>query len=106
MDDTNNEDDEEEISSADNDLVILKVGIYIWKEWMKKIWKKINFKNLSACCLNVNILNYWEISISIKPECSNLDKASSFAIIFTYNEKRIPFSSSKWIFDLTFWLIC
>ena len=32
MDDTNNQDDEEEISSADNDLVILKVSIYILKE--------------------------------------------------------------------------
>ena len=33
MDDINNEGDEEEISSADNDLVILKVvGIYILKE--------------------------------------------------------------------------
>ena len=32
MDDTNNENDEEEISSADNDFVILKVGIYILKE--------------------------------------------------------------------------
>ena len=40
MDDTNNEGDEEEIISADDDLVILKVvGIYILKEWMKKIWK-------------------------------------------------------------------
>ena len=29
--------DEEEISSADNDIVISKVGIYILKEWMKKI---------------------------------------------------------------------
>ena len=36
-------DDEEEIDSADNDLVILKVGLYISKEWMKKIWKKKNF---------------------------------------------------------------
>ena len=37
------EDDEEEIDSADNDLVILKVGLYILKEWMKKIWKKKEF---------------------------------------------------------------
>ena len=90
------EDDEEEIDSTDNDLVILKVGLYILKEWMKKIWRKKRiFRILSACCSKVNILYYWEISISIKPECSSLDKANSFAIIFTYNEKRIPFSSSK-----------
>ena len=89
------EDDEEEIDSTDNDLVILKVGLYILKEWMKKIWKKRIFRILSACCSKVNILYYWEIYISIKPECSSLDKANSFAIIFTYNEKRIPFSSSK-----------
>ena len=43
MNDTNNEDDEEESNSTDNDLVISKVGIYILKEWMKKIWKKQNF---------------------------------------------------------------
>ena len=43
MDNTNNQDDEEEISSADNDLVILKVGIYILKEWRKFEKKKIFF---------------------------------------------------------------
>ena len=37
------EDDEEKISSADNDLVISKIGLYILKEWMKKIWKKKDF---------------------------------------------------------------
>ena len=95
MDDFVNEDDEEEINSADNDLFILKGGIYILKAWMKKIWKKRILKILSACCLKVNILYYWETSISIKPECSSLDKANSLAIIFTYNDKRIPSSSSK-----------
>ena len=40
MDDFINEDDEEEINSADNDIFISKGGIYILKAWMKKIWKK------------------------------------------------------------------
>ena len=62
---------------------------------VENLKKKRIFKILSACCLKVNILYYWEISISIKPECSCLDKANNFAIIFTYKEQRIPFSSSK-----------
>ena len=62
---------------------------------VENLKKKRIFKILSACCLKVNILYYWEISISIKPGCSCLDKANNFAIIFTYKEQRIPFSSSK-----------
>ena len=34
IDDTYNENDEAEISSADNGLDISKFGIYILKEWM------------------------------------------------------------------------
>ena len=45
MDDTNNEDNEEEISSADNDLVISKVGTYIYFKRMNEenLKKKKNF---------------------------------------------------------------
>ena len=60
----------------------------------EKKLKKFFFLILRACYLKVNILYYWKMFISIKPECSSLDKTNGFAIIFTY-EKRIPFSSSK-----------
>ena len=82
MDDTNNQDDEEEISSADNDLVILKVGIYILKEWRKSEKKRI-FRFLGACYLKVNSLYYWEISISIKQPWE-LGKKYNSNFIFTF----------------------